>query len=201
MDFADAAPRDFADAALRDFARLASTRRTALPADPDRELPATALQVLVGLLSTAPNHHKTSPWRACAVRGHGRRRLGEAFAADLVAGGRAPDDPKVTAVARKYLRAPVVVVIGCESAADADDTRRREDRDAVAAGVQTLLLGATAAGMSSFWASPPCTDGAATRELCGFSTSTEIAAVIYLGTDEADRVAIDKPPPPTRWVE
>ena len=134
-------------------------------------------------------------------RDDARAQLGQAFAADLVDLGRSADDPKVLATATKYVRAPAVAVIGCESSPDADSLRRREDRDAVAAGIQTLLLGATAAGWTGFWASPPASSGAAALALCGFSPATDIVAVVYLGNARSDVGLADvpKPPPPISW--
>ncbi len=185
---------------LSNFERVATARRTQLPTDADGAIADEIVARLVTLVASAPNHHRTTPWRVCVVRGSARGALGAAFAADLAATGRGLDDPKVRATATKYLRAPVVLVIGCESSPTADDLRRREDRDAVAAGVQTLLLGATAAGLTSFWASAPAPRGPEALALCGFAPGTEIAAVVYLGTGPSTLDGAVRPAPPTVWL-
>ncbi len=66
----------------------------------------------------------------------------------------------------KYLRAPAMLVVGSSSP---DPGRVLEDGYAVAAGVQNLLLGATAAGLASFWSSPPVLDAPGVLELAGFA--------------------------------
>ena len=90
----------------------------------------------------------------------------------------------------KYQRTPAVLVVG---AASADlPVRRLENRDAVAAGVQNILLGAAALGLASYWASPPAGAGRRTLELCGFEDETRIVAMVYLGW------AAGSPAAPTR---
>lgn len=164
------------DAAV--FDRLVTARRTNLRVDPDKPVPVDVVRHLCTLATWAPNHKRTEPWRFASCTGQARARLGEAFAADLVASGRPADDPKVAKTRTKYLRAPVALVVG--SAFHEDPFRRIEDRDAVAAGIQNLLLGATAYGLASYWSSPPL-DSGAVKQLCGFDAGVQLVAVIYLG--------------------
>ncbi|MEZ5140840.1 MAG: hypothetical protein R2711_19325 [Acidimicrobiales bacterium] len=56
---------------------------------------------------------------------------------------------KVEKLRTKYGRSPVVLLAWVRG--DGDAVRRREDRDATAAAVQNLLLGATAFGLASYW--------------------------------------------------
>jgi nitroreductase len=65
---------------------------------------------------------------------------------------------------------------------------------AVAAGVQNLLLAATAAGLASFWASPPDNASPRVLSLCGFEDGSHIVGVIYLGWP-ARNVAVPRRPP------
>ena len=61
------------------------------------------------------------------------------------------------------------------------DLRTVENRDAVAAGVENLLLGATAAGLASFWSSgvpPGRRRGGRARRL---GAGTIVVAIVYLG--------------------
>ena len=62
-----------------------------------------------------------------------------------------------------------------------DTHRVGEDRDAVAAGIQNFLLGATAAGLASYWGSATDPVGPALLGLCGFATTSRVNALIYLG--------------------
>ena len=66
----------------------------------------------------------------------------------------------------KYLRTPAVLVVG--AAAHDNDMLDPENRDAVAAGIQNLLLGATTLGLASFWSTPALTQPPSVLELCGF---------------------------------
>jgi nitroreductase len=133
---------------------------------------------LCDLARWAPNHRRTWPWQFAACVGSGRSRLGQAFAEDL----RERSDAGEAAVAKtltKYLRAPAIVV-----AASAPHSRpdiNRENLHTVAAGVQNLLLAATAAGLASFWASPPDNASPRALSLCGFESGSHIVGVIYLG--------------------
>jgi nitroreductase len=85
-----------------------------------------------------------------------------------------------------------MVVIG--AAAGDSPLRTDENRDAAAAGVQNLLLGATAAGLASFWSSCPKGANEVIAELCGFSPATTIVALVYLGWPTRDAEVPARPP-------
>src|SRR5262245_14982612 len=135
-------------ATWRELSALVRARRSNLRVDPERPVPPALVDALLDLACWAPNHKHTHPWRFAVVTGPGRARLGEAAAAGLPALG-ITDPGAVAKMRTKYLRAPVVLVVG--SAAHPQEHLRRENEHAVAAGVQNLLLGATALGLASFW--------------------------------------------------
>jgi nitroreductase len=159
----------------------------------DRELPVDQDLVvrLCGLIPWAPNHKRTWPWLIAIVSGEGRARLGEASAQDLQALGMA-DDAKLTKTRGKYLRSPIVVAVGQK--VDAHESRAAEDRDAVAAGVQNFLLGATAAGLASYWGTASDPTGAQTRNVLGFEADSRISALIYLGWPSSTVPVPERPP-------
>lgn len=144
----------------------------------DRDVPPELVDRLCGLATWAPNHKRTWPWRFASFSGDARLRLGAAFVADMIERD-VGDDGKRTKTLTKYARTPTVLVVGC--AAHDHPTFHAENRDAVAAGVQNLLLGATAAGLASFWSTAPLIDSPRALELCGFDADVRIVAVIYLG--------------------
>ena len=144
----------------------------------DRAVPPELVDRLCDLATWAPNHKRTWPWRFASFSGDARLRLGEAFVTDMVARDLG-DQGKRTKTLTKYARTPTVLVVGC--AAHDHPTFHDENRDAVAAGVQNLLLGATAAGLASFWSTAPLVDSPRALELCGFESDARIVAVIYLG--------------------
>lgn len=163
--------------------RLIRERRSNLRVDPDRPVPRDLVEQLLELACWAPNHQHTQPWRFCVVTGAGREQLGAAVADALRRQG-IMDAARLDNARRKYLRAPVVLVVG--SAAHEDPVLDRENRDAVAAGIQNLLLGATAIGLASFWASPPAPDDAHLKQVVGLGRGDQFVAVIYLGWPTAE---------------
>ena len=99
---------------------------------------------------------------------------------------------KIAKARTKYLRTPSVLVVG--SAPGESPVRTSENRDAVAAGVQNILLAATSIGLASFWGSCPRGANSAVADLCGFAPDTHIAALIYLGWATEAAAAPDRPP-------
>lgn len=172
---------------------LVLERRTHLLMDRDDPVPEALIERLCTLAMWAPNHKKTWPWRFAVCVGDGRSRLGEAFVDDMVAAGIG-DEGKRTKTLTKFLRAPAVVVVGC--AAHEHPTFHDENRDAVSAGIQNLLLGATAAGLASFWSTAPVIDGPRALSRCGFAPDDRIIGVIYLGWPTGACTAPERPPTP-----
>src|SRR6476661_3791051 len=150
--------------------RLIRERRTNLNVDPDRPVPPELIAELLELATWAPNHKRTNPWRFAVISGDGRARLGELDAEGLARSGEPPG--KIEAARSKYLRAPVVLAVG--SAAHDGPVLHRENRDAVAAGVQNLLLTATALGLASKWATGAAVDNPAVKALAGLDARDEL---------------------------
>ena len=183
-------------ASFDDVAALIRRRRTNLSIDLARPVPDEVVEALAELVSWAPNHKRTWPWQMAWVVGDGRRRLGEVAATAMHERG---DDPaKVAKTRTKYLRAPGTLVVG--SAEGESALRTAENRDAVAAGVQNLLLGATAAGLASFWSSCPKGANDVVAEICGFAPRTDVTALIYLGWPLRDAEIPERPPFAVRRV-
>ena len=178
-------------------AEVMRRRRTSMLVDRNRPVPKALVRELCELAQWAPNHKRTWPWRFALVEGHGRIRLGNAIAESMELRG----DPaeKVTKTRGKYLRTPATLVVG--SAIGDTTNRTSENRDAVAAGVQNLLIGATALGLATYWGS--CPDGAhgPVGELCGFEADTHISALIYLGWATTEVEAPIRPPVRLTFVE
>ncbi len=189
-------PRE--EAALADFEELAASRRTSLRVDPDLAVPVELVERLCSLATWAPNHKRTWPWRFAHFTGDGRSRLGEAMADALEACGL-HDQKKLDKFRGKYRRAPSVLVVG--SIADDDPRRARENRDATAAAVQNLLLGATAAGLASFWSSGHDETDEAIARLCGWPAGTSTVAIVYLGWPNGDVHVPVRPDPSVDHVE
>jgi len=176
---------------LEAFEELARRRRTSLLMDRERAVPEELVDRLLRVSTLAPNHKRTWPWRFAVVTGDARERLGE-LVSDYEA--RSGADPARVAKARgKYVRSPVVVLVG--AAAQADPVRRAEDRDAVAAGVEHLLLGATAAGLASHWATGPWMGDPAVKAFAGLEAEDELIALVYLGWPTGEVPEVERPEP------
>jgi nitroreductase len=185
-------------ASFDDVAELIRSRRTHLLMDRDRPVPADLIRELCELATWAPNHKKTWPWRFAAFTGEGRARIGAAFVDDMVARDFG-DEGKRTKTLTKYLRAPAVLVVGC--AAHEHPTFHDENRHAVAAGIQNLLLAATAAGLASFWSTPPVPDGERALAVCRFDAEDRMIGVVYLGWPAGTVAAPPRPAPPVTFVD
>ena len=131
--------------------------------DRERSVPEPLVARLCGLATWAPNHKRTWPWRFALFTGDGRRRLGETMATDMVDADFG-DDGKREKTRTKYLRTPATLVVG--SAAHANDMFQIENRDAVSAGIQNILLGATTVGLASFWSTPALARPPRVLKLC-----------------------------------
>ncbi len=175
---------------LDDLANVIRSRRTHMLVDREREVPTELVTELCELATWAPCHKRTWPWRFALFTGAARARLGEVAAAAMAAQG--DDEAKVAKTRTKYLRTPATLVVG--SAPGDTPLRTIENRDAVSAGVQNLLLGATAAGLASYWSSCPKGAETAVTELCGFGPGTAIVAIVYLGWAAASVKAVPRPP-------
>jgi nitroreductase len=160
-----------------DLDRLIRSRRTSMLVHADREVPADLVAELCELAQWAPNHKRSWPWRFALVIGAGRATLGRVVADAMAVHGDAAE--KVAKARTKYLRTPATLVVG--SAVGDTDLRTAENRDAVAAGIQNLLLAATARGLATYWGSCPKGANDAVAELCDFEPDTHVSAIIYLG--------------------
>ena len=163
--------------ALNDLAALIRGRRTNMQVDRERPVPHDLVAELCDLAQWAPNHKRTWPWRFAMFEGDARARLGDVIADAMAAAG--DPEQKVAKTRTKYLRSPATLVLG--AASGDSPLRTAENRDAGAAGMQNVLLAATAAGLATYWGS--CAKGAndAVAELCGFEPGTFVVGLVYLG--------------------
>jgi nitroreductase len=145
--------------------------------DKERPVPHDVIRGLCELAQWAPNHKRTWPWRFAIADGDARARLGVVIADAMQSRGDPPE--KVEKARTKYMRTPVTLVVG--SAPGDSPLRTSENRDAVAAAIQILLLAATEQGLASYWSTCPKGANDVVAELCGFEPGTHISGLIYLG--------------------
>lgn len=174
-----------------ELAELIRSRRTSMFVEQDRAVPVSLVQQLCELAQWAPNHKRTWPWRFALFTGDGRRRLGEAFVADMNERDFG-DEGKRAKTLTKYTRTPAVVVFGV--AADDNPSRHDENRDAVAAGIQNVMLAAQTLGLATYWGTAPLIDSPRVLELCGFEADVRIINVMYLGWAVGTSETPQRPP-------
>lgn len=173
------------------------TRRTSLLMDPDDPVPEELIALLLELATWAPNHKRTWPWRFTVLTGDARHRFGEALAAVAPGAGLPPE--KVAKLRTKYARSPAVVLVWV--AVDADPHRAKEDRDAVAAAVQNLLLAATSFGLGNYWATVPAVLEDAVRRFAHLHEDHDLVALVYLGWPTGPAAAPVRPEPQVTWLD
>jgi nitroreductase len=166
-------------------------RRTSMLVDQECEVPTALIEQLCELASWAPNHKKTWPCKFAAFSGDGRKRLGETMVADMTEADFG-DEIKREKTAGKYLRTPTTLVVGCE--AHENRMLHDENRDAVSAGIQNLLLGATSLGLASFWSTPALSQPPRVLELCEFDATDRVVGLIYLGWAKSFAPVPERPP-------
>lgn len=137
------------------------------------------IEELLDAAVAAPNHKETNPWRFVVLAGDARTAVGEAHAR-AVARTREGLTPEGWAKEAALLgRAPVV--IACCLVPGDDPVRAREDRDAVAAAVQNLLLAAHARGLGAIWRTGTMCDEPEVREELGLTGRDAVVGLVYLG--------------------
>jgi len=159
---------------VNDVDRAIRTRRTHKSFGPD-PVPADVLAELVELARWAPNHHRTNPWRFRVVGPESLERLKTAAGA---------------AEAPKLERAPTLVV--ASAALTGDLVQDEEDICATACAIYTVLLGAHARGLASYWRTPRVLRTRAGREAVGLPDGERFLGLIHLGSPRGE------PPPPAR---
>jgi nitroreductase len=184
-------PPDAGPALLDALEAVVRVRRTSLRVDRDRPVPDDLVERLLRLANWAPNHKKTFPWRWALVTGEGRERLGAVVEAAQVREGMEPE--RAARARTKYVRSPLVVLAG--AAYQPDPVRRIEDRDAVVAGVENFLLGATAAGLATHWATGDWMADAGVKAFAGLAPEDELIALLYVGWPAGGVPDVPRPEP------
>lgn len=133
----------------------------------------------------APNHKHTEPWRFYLLDDARIRRLAELNAELLERGGSKPE--KVALKLEQWSGVPGVVIITVRSAADADETVRREDYAAVACAAQNFMLHLWSQGVASKWSTSAVWRHEDFWPLLGhgdFQDEEEVVGLFFYGTAE-----------------
>src|SRR5919197_1775765 len=152
------------------------SRRTHKSFGPDA-VPRETLEELFELARWAPNHHRTNPWRFRVVGPDTLARLKEATG---------------PAEAPKLDRAPTLVV--ASAVLTGDLLQDEEDLCATACAIYTVLLGAHARGLASYWRTPRVLRTTAGREAVGLPDGQRVPGLIHLGAPRGEPPAPERAP-------
>ena len=156
---------------------LISARRSNLLIDASREVDSALVDRIVTSAQWAPNHKRTWPLRVAVITGNSRRTLGDTIADAMAVHG--DDEMKVTKTRGKFMRSPVIIVVAAGEGATQNETE--ENKYAVAAGVQNMLLMAESFGLAALWGSPAKGANNAITTLCSMEPTDHVMGIIYLG--------------------
>ncbi|MBI1187718.1 MAG: nitroreductase [Alphaproteobacteria bacterium] len=150
------------------------------------------LEALLRLAGRVPDHGKLGPWRFAIIAGEARERLGAALA-DLIAGDATMDAARLEAERRRFLQAPVCVMV-VSTAAPHPKIPEWEQVLSAGAACFALLVAAHAAGYAGVWLTEwPAYDDRA-REVLRLGPGERVAGFVHLGTatqDALERVRAD----------
>ncbi|CAB4597022.1 unannotated protein [freshwater metagenome] len=174
-----------------DLEALIAARRSSMLIDAAKEVDAHTVERIVVSAQWAPNHRRTWPLRVAIITGDSRSTLGNTIADAMAMHG--DDDAKVTKTRGKFMRSPVVLVVA--SAQGATDNESEENKYAVAAGIQNMLLMAHSCGLAALWGSPAKGANDAITRLCTMDTTDHVMGLIYVGYPTQDAPQVDRPTP------
>ena len=169
---------------LADTTALIRSRRTIKPADMDAARPVdrALLMELLENATWAPTHGLTEPWRFRVFEGEARAHL----AAEMQRLYRAVTPPaefredKFEKLGKNPSLAPVIIIAWMERSGGGK-IPELEELEAVACAIQNFALSATAAGLGSFWSSPPLIYDRAFNDWLGIRAEDRCVGLLYLG--------------------
>jgi nitroreductase len=156
---------------------LISSRRSNLLIDASREVDSALVDRIVNSAQWAPNHKRTWPLRVAIITGNSRRTLGDSIADAMAVHG--DDEMKVTKTRGKFMRSPIIIVVASAEGATTNETE--ENKYAVAAGVQNMLLMAESFGLAALWGSPAKGANTAITSMCSMESTDHVMGIIYVG--------------------
>lgn len=168
---------------------LIAGRRSSMLIDAAREIDPAVLDRVVNAAQWAPNHRRTWPLRVAVISGDSRKTLGDSIADAMTAQG--DEAMKVTKTRGKFMRAPVVIVIA--AGIGQSDNETEENKYAVAAGIQNMLLMAESFRLAALWGSPAKGANDAITNLCSMDATDHVMGIIYLGWPTQSVAAPDRP--------
>lgn len=161
-----------------------STSRLTEPGPDDH-----ALEMLLAAAAAAPDHGNLRPWHFTILRGEMKKRFGpvlrDAYLARCEESGVSPAPAAAEKEMNRLERAPLVIA----AAVIVQKSERipvEEQRAAVAAACQNILIAATALGYGAIWRTGTTATDPRVRSALGLGPIDSIAGFIYIGTPAED---------------
>jgi nitroreductase len=173
---------------LSEASTLIRQRRSLKPVDmdPSQSIDPAVLMELIENATWAPNHGLTEPWKFVIFEAEHRQTLAakmqEVYAATTPAAEFRQD--KMEKMAKNPLCAHTVIA-PCMMRRGGAKIPAVEETEAMACALQNLMLSATAAGIGSYWSSPPLLDSAEWQSWLGLGGDDRCVGLIYLGYQRA----------------
>lgn len=166
------------------------TRRTVPPAKMGPPGPGEAeLRRILEAGAAAPDHGLLRPFRFLVVRGEGRAKLGELFAAFVRRSNPGVSAEEIEKQRTAPMRAPVIVVVAARVERAHPKIPAVEQIAAAAAAAQNMLLAAHALGFAAKWATGKQAYDDAVKAGLGLEPSDLVIGFLYLGSYAAEHAA------------
>lgn len=156
----------------------ALARRSASKVTDDAPDDVELLNLLEGAAHVA-DHASLRPWRAIALRGSARDRLGDALAAAAIANGA--DAAAASKVAGKPLRAPLLIAVAAVVTPEHPKVPEWEQEASAAGVAHVLSLLLDEAGWGVMWRTGPYTRHPLVAEMLGLGERERLLGWLYVG--------------------
>lgn len=161
---------------------IKNRRTTKAHAMNGKVIPDEQVQQLLELADYAPNHGQTEPWRFVVLSGEALDAFGQTHA-DIY-WNYTDEGKRKKSKCKKYKRyadnASHVIAVAMEAGTN-PKIPVKEERSAVSAAVQNMLLGATALGLASYWSTGGMTYHPRLKAYVGFDEQETMIGTVYLG--------------------
>lgn len=154
-----------------------------------------ALCRMLEAAAAAPDHGKLRPWRFLVVRGAGRERLGDLFAAALAAERPTTSAAEIDKQRTAPLRAPLIIVAIARVDPGHPKIPAWEQQASAACAVQNLLLAAHALGFAGKWATGGNAASPAVQRGLGLAPNETVTGLLYIGTASEPQPVPARPDP------
>lgn len=151
-------------------------------------IPDDQIQKLLALADCAPNHGQTEPWRFFVFNGKSLDDFGQTHA-DMY-WVHTDEARRKESKYNKYIQyaknASHVIIVAMKPGSNIK-IPEKEERSAVSAAIQNMLLGATALGLASFWSTGGMAYHHELKKYLGLNENDEVIGLLYLGYSDKPR--------------